>query len=156
MKSELHNEPNEPGRLDKTRTFFVLTGCAIYLAGLGWIDRATGYELGLFAFYTAPVAVIAWNLSLRSGIVVAFIASVIWFMADRYAGNHYSARFYAYWNTAMHFSSFIINAITFAKLRTGLDRRHALECSLAQARQELESIKALVINRQGTQPPPAP
>ena len=40
----------------------LFAGCAVWLAMLGWIDRATGYELGLFAFYTAPVAVVAWNL----------------------------------------------------------------------------------------------
>jgi hypothetical protein len=34
----------------------------LWLAVLGWIDRATGYGLGLFVFYTAPVAVLAWNL----------------------------------------------------------------------------------------------
>jgi len=56
----------------KPKTVFVLAGSALWLAGLGWIDRATGYELGLFAFYTAPVAVVAWNLGQTPGIIVAF------------------------------------------------------------------------------------
>lgn len=30
------------------RKLLVLAGSALWLAGLGWIDRATGYELGLF------------------------------------------------------------------------------------------------------------
>ena len=68
----------------------VLAGCAVWLAVLGWVDRATGYELGLFAFYTALVAVVAWNLGQGPGIIAAFSASVIWYLADRYAGDRYS------------------------------------------------------------------
>src|SRR5439155_27278692 len=102
----------------KLRMFVVLTGCAIWLAVLGWIDRTTGYELGLFAFYTAPVGVVAWNLGEGPGIIAAFIASVIWYVADRYAGDRYTAAFYGYWNTGMHFTMFIINAVTLANIKS--------------------------------------
>ena len=118
----------------------VLAGCALWLALLGWIDQATGYELGLFAFYTAPVAVTAWNLGQGPGIIVAFIASVIWFVADRYAGDRYSSPFYGYWNTGMHFTMFIINAVTFAKIKSSLDRRHELERALAESRAQASKV----------------
>src|SRR5262245_21763092 len=95
------------GRL---RRVAILVACGVWLAVLGWVDRATGYELDLFAFYTAPVGVVAWIAGQGLGIVVAFIASIVWYMADRYSGDRYSSPFYAYWNTGMHFSSFIINA----------------------------------------------
>jgi len=98
----------------------MLAGCVLWLAGLGWIDRVTGYELGLFAFYTAPVGVVAWNLGRGPGMITAFIASVIWYMADRYAGDRYSSAFYGYWNTGMHFATFLINAVTFAKIKSSL------------------------------------
>jgi len=58
-------------RCNKAKTLMVFAGCAVWLAVLGWVDRATGYELGLFAFYTAPVAVVAWNLGQAPGIIVA-------------------------------------------------------------------------------------
>src|SRR5438034_7496516 len=83
-------------RCSKHKTLIVLTGCTVWLAVLGWVDRATGYELGLFAFYTAPVGVVAWNLGRGPGIIAAFIASVIWYIADRYAGDRYTAPFYGY------------------------------------------------------------
>jgi hypothetical protein len=85
-------------RPKKAKALIVFAGCGGWLAMLGWLDRATGYELGLFAFYTAPVAVVAWNQGQVPGIIVALVASVVWFMADRYAGDHYSAPFYGYWN----------------------------------------------------------
>jgi hypothetical protein len=127
----------------KPKTLMVFTGCALWLAALGWIDCTTGYELGLFAFYTAPVAVVAWHLGQGPGIIVAFIASVIWYTADRYAGDRYSAPFYGYWNTGMHFTAFIINAVTFAKIRSSLDQRHELERALVESRAQVKHLVEL-------------
>ena len=127
-------------RCSSPKTLIVFAGCALWLAVLGWIDYATGYELGLFAFYTAPVAVVAWNLGKGPGIIVAFIASVIWYTADRYAGDRYSAPFYGYWNTGMHFTTFIINAVTFAKIKSSLDQRHELERALVESREQVKQL----------------
>jgi hypothetical protein len=130
-------------RCNKAKKLMVLAGCALWLALLGWIDRSTGYELGLFAFYTAPVGVVAWNLGQGPGIVAAFIASVIWYVADRYAGDRYSIPFYGYWNTGMHFASFIINAVTFAKIKSILNQRQELESALVETREQLKQLKPL-------------
>lgn len=128
----------------KRKTMLVLAGCALWLALLGWIDRATGYELGLFAFYTAPVAVVAWYFGQGPGIIVAFIASIIWYIADRYAGDRYSTPFYGYWNTGMHLASFLINAVTFAKIKVSLDQRHMLEQDLIETREQLRQLTGLM------------
>lgn len=125
-------------------TALVLLGSTIWLAALGWIDQVTGFELGLFAFYTAPVAAVAWNLGLTPGILTAILASVIWYAADRLAGDRYSSAFYAYWNTGMHFSTFIINAVSFSKLRTHLDRRHELESALRGAEERVRRLAGLL------------
>src|SRR5258706_10716481 len=99
----------------------------------------------MFAFSTATVAVVACILGQAPGIIVAFIASVIWYMADRYAGDRYSAPFYGYWNTGMHFATFIINAVTFAKIKSGLDRRHELERTLLETRKQLKQLNPTAI-----------
>jgi len=129
-------------RYAHAKTLLVLIGCAVYLAALGLVDRATGYELGLFAFYTAPVAVVAWQLGQVPGALVAFIASVVWYLADRSAGDRYSSPFFGYWNTGMHFSSFIINAVTFAKIKSSLDQRHELERSLRVSQEQVKRLTA--------------
>jgi hypothetical protein len=128
----------------KRKTLIVLAGCSVWLVLLGWIDRATGFELGLFAFYTAPVAVVAWNLGQGPGILSAFIASVIWYLADRYAGDRYSTLFYGYWNTGMHFATFIVNAVTFSKIKSSLDQRHELERSMVETREQLRQMSELM------------
>jgi len=131
--------------MSKVKILILLAGCFIWLAVLGWIDCATGYELGLFAFYTAPVGVVAWNLGQGPGVFAAFIASLIWYVADRFAGDRYSVPFYASWNTGMHFASFIINAVTFAKIKSSLDQRRELERVLAETREQLRQAAALAL-----------
>ncbi len=131
-------------RHSKANTSLILVGCALWLGGLGWLDRATGYELGLFAFYTAPVAVVAWNLGQGPGMIAAFVASVIWYMADRYAGDHYSRLFYGYWNTGMHFTTFIINAVTFAKIKSSFDQRRELERVLEESRSQRQQLLSVL------------
>jgi hypothetical protein len=140
-------------RYAHAKTLLVLAGCALYLAGLGVIDRATGYELGLFAFYTAPVAVVAWHLGQGPGVLVAFIASVVWYLADRYAGDRYSSPFYGYWNTGMHFASFIINAVTFAKIKSSLDQRHELERALRESQEQVRRLTAQRLAHQTSDEP---
>jgi hypothetical protein len=143
---------NRAMRYNKLKTLMVLAGCAVWLAMLGWIDRATGYELGLFTLYTAPVGVVAWHLGQKPGIIVAFIASIIWYMADRYAGDHYSAPFYGYWNTGMHFTTFVINAVAFAKIKSSLDQRHELERALVKTREQVKQLAGLTLCPQCRKP----
>ena len=140
-------------RYAHAKTLLVLIGCAVYLAALGLVDRATGYELGLFAFYTAPVAVVAWQLGQVPGALVAFIASVVWYLADRSAGDRYSSPFYGYWNTGMHFASFIINAVTFAKIKSSLDQRHELERALRESQEQVRRLTAQRSARQSSDEP---
>ena len=74
---------------------------------------------------------------------MAFVASVIWYLADRYAGDHYSAPFYGYWNTGMHFTTFLINAVAFAKIKSSLDQRHELERALVETREHVTQLTGL-------------
>jgi K+-sensing histidine kinase KdpD len=142
--SKSAGKTNASSRARKHKTMVVLVGCAVWLAALGWVDRATGYELGLFAFYTAPVGMVAWHLGRGPGVAVAFLASVVWYLADRFSGNRYSMAFYGYWNTGMHFGTFMINAVAIAKIKSSLDERHALERDLAEAHQRLQRLAGLI------------
>lgn len=119
-------------------------GCAIWLAVLGWVDRATGYELGLFAFYSAPVAWAAWHAGRRGGVAIACVASAVWYLADRLAGDHYSRAAVGYWNMVMHFGTFLINALAISKVRSSLDEKHALEHALDESRRHVRNLIELL------------
>lgn len=118
--------------------------CLALLAVLGWVDYATGYELGFFVFYSLPVGLAAWYVGRWPAVFVALAASVTWWLADYLSGAKYSSPFYYYWNSTVHFLSFVINAVTIAKIKSDLDRRHALALQLEAARQALRSVAPLL------------
>jgi hypothetical protein len=122
----------------------VLASCVALLALFGWIDYLTGYEMGFFIFYSLPVGLAAWHLGAGPGIVMAFAAALTWWLADRLAGEKYSSAFLFFWNTAVHFGAFVINAVAIAKIKTSLDQRHRLQDELDQMRTELRRLKSLL------------
>ena len=69
---------------------------------------------------------------------------VAWWLADYYGGVKYSARFFYYWNNAVHLISFVINAVTIAKIKSELDRRQRLVNELETTREALQIAAAML------------
>ena len=120
----------------------IFAGCLALLAVLGWVDYATGKELGFFVFYSAPVGIAAWYLGRWPAVLVSLAASITWWLADRTAGERYSSQFYFYWNEAIRFGCFVVNAVSIAKVRDALGARKRVDAELAQAREQLHRIAA--------------
>ncbi len=126
------------------RPGLILAGCWLLLGVLGCLDYVTGYEMSFFVFYSVPVGVAAWWLGRGPAIGLALGATVTWLIADSLSGAKYSAAFYYYWNSTIHFLAFIINAVTIAKIKSELDRRQALAAELESAREALRAVSALL------------
>lgn len=122
------------------RRWLVFVGCVIILVLSGWLDYATGYEMGFFVFYSLPVGLTAWYIGKWPAILIALGASLTWWLADRLAGQVYSSTFSLWWNNSVHFSSFLINAVTISKIKTSLDARHQLENELVDARGQIQVL----------------
>jgi hypothetical protein len=122
----------------------VLAGCFLLLGVLGYLDYVTGYEMSFFIFYSVPVGIAAWYLGRWPAIGLALGATISWLLADYFGGAKYSAPFFYYWNSAIHFLAFIINAVTIAKIKSDLDRRHALAAELESTRETLRAVSALL------------
>jgi ribosomal protein L32 len=65
-------------------------------------------------------------------------------LADYFGGAKYSAPFFYYWNSTIHFLAFIINAVTIAEIKKDLDRRQVLAAELESARETLRAMSALL------------
>ena len=122
----------------------ILAGCWLLLGGLGWLDYITGYEMSFFVFYSVPVGVAAWWAGRWPAIGVALGATVTWLLADYFCGAKYTAPFFYYWNSTIHFLAFIINAVTIAKIKSDLDQRHLLAAELESTRETLRAMSALL------------
>jgi hypothetical protein len=126
------------------RRGLVLAGCWLLLVGLGWLDYATGYEMSFFVFYSVPVGVAAWWVGRWPAIGMAVGATVTWLLADYFSGAKYSAPFFYYWNSTIHFLAFVINAVTIAKIKSDVDQRHLLAAELEVAREALHTVSRLL------------
>ena len=126
------------------KQILIFSGSLLALGVLGWIDYVTGYELGFFIAYSAPVGLVAWHLGRWPAIFTALIASIAWWLADSFDGAKYSTAFYWIWNNVVHFLSFVINAVAIAKIKTDLDEVHFLTAELETARRMLRAFAPLL------------
>jgi len=144
-RSPLTNSKNMKNPKSRHQTqFFIFTGCLLLMMMLGWVDYITGYELGFFVFYTVPIGLAAWYLGRWPGIVVAMGATIAWWLADALAGAKYSSRFSFCWNSTIHFSAFVINAVTIAKIKLDLNQRDEMAAKLDAASKALRAAGKVV------------
>ena len=128
----------------KGRPGLTIVGCFLLLGVLGWLDYITGYEMSFFVFYSVPVGLAAWYAGRWPAVGVALGATVSWLLADYFGGAKYSAPFFYYWNSTIHFLAFIINAVTIAKIKNDLDRQQALAAELESVREVLRTVSAVL------------
>lgn len=93
---------------------------------LGLLDVLTGAELSFSIFYLVPITLVAWTMSLQWALAHAFLAAVTWLVADRAAGQVYSAPLLQYWNASIRLGYFVLFAVLFSKLRHSLDNERQL------------------------------
>ena len=96
------------------------------VAVLGCIDYLTGYEYSFAIFYVFPVALAAWFINVKAGILIALFSAIVWDLSNRLAGEHFSNPAIAYWNTATRFGFFIIITTLLATLRQVLEHERTL------------------------------
>lgn len=63
-------------------TELVTAVAAAVTIAMGWADYVTGWEVSLFLFYAVPITLAVWWSGARSGIVIAVLCGVVWWMAN--------------------------------------------------------------------------
>lgn len=106
------------------RRTLILTLGLVLITGV--FDQVTGYELSFSFFYLAPVAIAAWFLSSRFGLLIACLSAATWALADRTSGHLYTSELIFYWNGLIRLGIFVTVAITLARLRQALDTEKRL------------------------------
>jgi signal transduction histidine kinase len=110
----------------RARRLVLWGGAPALLAAITWADYVTGYELGFFVFYFAPVALAAWYGSREAGLACALAAGACWYVSDRLSHHPYSNAFLIYWETFMRLVSFATTGLTLSQIRSDLKKREEL------------------------------
>jgi signal transduction histidine kinase len=78
------------------------------LFAISWLDLATGHQVSLVLFYTAPIVFAVWLCDNKSVFVIAGLAGVLWSWADLARGNSYSNGTIQAWEIAIRFAFFLL------------------------------------------------
>ncbi len=96
-----------------------LRGLALLgVLGMGLLDIGSGYEVSVGLFYLGPVALAAWFGDRRSGIAIALLSCLVWYLAD--SGNAYSHPAIPVWNALIRLGFFLTGGLLVSALRDSL------------------------------------
>lgn len=109
----------------QNRLFLLLISCAL-IALVGFIDFRTGYELSFALFYLVPVALVAWYVNVKYGVVISFISAATWQTVNLMAGEVHLNLIAPYWNTTTRLGFFIVVTFLLSRLKIALEREKAL------------------------------
>ena len=122
----------------------ILVIIAVAVIVLGYIDYATGYELGFFVFYFLPITFAAWRLGFTSSCIIAILSSIVWFLADIYSAHLYSSIAFGLWNTIIRLFSFLIIAYSTSKIRLLLAKERETTQALRDALNQIKTLSGLI------------
>ncbi len=120
------------------------TFCLMAVAGIGYVDYLTGFEIVVFSFYLLPIRFASVRLHLVGGIAVSLAAVLAWSVSDYCVGHHYPNGFVAVWNSLMRFASFLVVAWLSARNAQLFAEERAVAAKLRQAMSEIRLLEGLL------------
>lgn len=102
---------------EKTGWVRPLACVLISLAGVGYLDAVTGYEVSVFLLYTVPVALATRWMGTFGGLMTAAAATAVWVLADQHSGHTYSHEWILYVNAFNRMMCFILAVAAIRYLR---------------------------------------
>ena len=116
------------------RLTWVIVAAAI-IAAIGWVDYATGPEIGFSLLYLIPIAISAWYGGVRVAVIAGAVAGACWLAADLAWRDDERAIAISLWNAFTRFVIYISQGVFIAMLhrdRERLRRVAAREATLAR------------------------
>ena len=89
---------------------YAAPAAAAVMAIIGYYDAHTSYEMSLWAFYIAPVALIAWRFGFAAGCACATASVGLLMLAAYYTGHPYSTAAYFAFALAGQFTAYVVIA----------------------------------------------
>ena len=120
VDSKDSKRPNQLVATDFPR-FGVITIAISSVVVIGALDYLTGYQISFAVFYLIPVTIAAWYATREWGLVLAFGASLAWYVAEIAAGYPYLHGLIPIWNAFVRLVFFAIIALLLSALRSRLN-----------------------------------
>jgi len=102
---------------------------AVSLVGIGLVgllDYATGVEASFALFYLFPVALAAWWVGGRAGIVCSVVSAIVWSLANDITGRENISAFLAIWNASIRLAFYLVVTLLLVRIHNMLIREKSL------------------------------
>jgi len=120
----------------------------LFLVGaISYANYASHVEIGLAPFYFLPVGLVAWRAGVKSGIALAFLATVGWEISNQLNGIFRSGTWIQVINVTTHFAAYAAASVLISGQRREAERERTLSrmdalTGVANARAFYESAAA--------------
>ncbi len=94
-------------RISLPRPWIILLALALALL-TGILEYVMGRDIAVSAFYLIPICWVSWAVGRRSGLLLATVCAMLWFMADLKTGYVYSHPLIPFWNALMLLAFFLV------------------------------------------------
>jgi phosphoserine phosphatase RsbU/P len=105
----------------------------LFLLCIGLVDWITGFELSISIFYLIPIALCAWFISWRVGLMLALMSTTVWFFSDLIGSPSYSHPIISYWNTLVMLGIFVVFAWLLSVLKGVVERENIMALSIQKS-----------------------
>lgn len=107
------------------RLIWVVLSTAV-VATIGWIDYASGPDIGMSLLYLVPIVVSAWYGGVAPGVLIACFAGASWLAADLAWRENDTAIAISLWNAFTRFVIYISQAVFVAVMRRDREKLRRL------------------------------
>ncbi len=113
-------------RLDAADEPVVWVVSLVGVAVVGVLDYLTGVEASFALFYLFPVAIAAWWIGGRAGVVCSVASAVVWLLANDIIEHQFRSVFLSAWNTSIRLAFFLIVTLLLVRIHAMFLRERAL------------------------------
>lgn len=111
---------------EKSNRSFIFFVSILLVAGCGYLDYISGYQIGFSIFYLIPILTATWWVGRVGGFVLSIASAVAIFLADLLSGRPYSHFLIGYWNSFMTLCFFVIITLMLDFLKGRLEYEKTL------------------------------
>ena len=129
--------------LKRHRDILCLVASLLLLAGIGWLDMTTGYQMSLVLLYSVPIAFAGYTCDRYTPFALATLACVVWCWADLGSGHEYFSAFVHAWEVCVRSVFFFVVAIAVVAVKDRQEESRARLSAVERARKIEHQVAAI-------------
>jgi signal transduction histidine kinase len=131
------------------RRWLVLAATLLMIAGTGWLDHATGIQIGLSPLYLVAICCGTWFLGVEAGAALSVVSAIVGLLGDVVSGAPGSDSLVPWWNGAVRLLTFLFVVWLLSKMTAAT--KHLAAAALAdrtaaQRLREADQLKNTFLN----------